>query len=363
MPRHRGFFKLSILYTAAFLCGIGSSVAAEPVDFSGKRIELIVSSQAGGGGDVFARGVAERLGRELPGSPTILVRNVPGGGTVTGANYFQKEAKPDGLTLFMSLSSHLLYSTFQGGASQIQFDPREWISIMGGPSGYVLSGSKVGGITTLQELAEAKQVTWGLSSLLGVGLIYVLGLDLMDIDINPVFNVNGSDATLGFQRGEFKLDTESIAGHLRTTSPLVESGEVFPLMTIGQPGPDGTVVRDNALPNVPHLIEAYEIIHGAPPTGEKFDYWQKLFGAMITNSRGIVLPAGTPQEIVDTYSVAIEKALTNPDDKGLETLIGSGPQFFGEEAQKSFKQSIDDLTPELKEWVTKWLKEKYNVAI
>jgi len=350
------------MYTAAFLFGL-STVATAETNFAGKRIELIVSSQAGGGGDVFARGVAERLGKALPGSPTIIIRNVPGGGTVTGANYFQKEAKPDGLTLFMSLSSHLLYSTFQAGAPQIQFDPKSWISVMGGPSGYVLSGSKVGGITTLQDLAAADKVTWGLSSLLGVGLIYVLGLDNMGININPVFNVNGSDATLGFQRGEFKLDTESIAGHLRTTSPLVETGEVFPLMTVGQPGPDGTIVRDPALPNLPHLSEAYEILHGKPPSGEKYEIWKKLFGAMIVNSRGIVLPEGTPQEIVDTYSVALEKALTNPDDPGLELLLGSGRQYFGKEAHESFVKSIDDLTPDLKDWVGTWLKETYNVAM
>jgi len=339
------------------------SAAAQSVDFTGKHIELIVSSQAGGGGDAFARGVAERLGKELPGSPTIIVRNVPGGGSVTGANYFQKEAKPDGLTLFMSLSSHLLSSTFQAGQQQIQFDPKGWIPIMGGPSGYVLSGGKIGGITSLQDLAKAENVTFGLSSTLGVGLMFALGLDAMGIDSKPVFNVNGSDATLGFQRGEFLLDSETIASHVRVTTPLVEKGEVFPLFTIGQPGPDGTVVRDAALPNIPSYVEAYEIIHGAPPSGEKFAYWTKLFGALIANSRGIVLPEGTPPEVVQTYSGAIEKALTNPQDPGLRTLLGASPQFFGENARESFSKAIGDLTPELRIWITKWLKERYGVVL
>ncbi|MDI6028826.1 hypothetical protein QBK99_21875 [Corticibacterium sp. UT-5YL-CI-8] len=351
----------ALSYTLVF--SSASSHAADPVDFSGKQIEMIVPSQAGGGGDVFARGVAERLAKALPGQPTIIIKNVPGGGTVTGANYFQKQAKPDGEMIFVNFSSHLLYSTFQAGQSQIQFEPKSWIPIMGGPSGYVISGSKVGGVTSLQDLAKADSVTWGVTSTLGIGLLYVLGLDVMGINIKPVFNVDGSDATLSFQRGEFHLDSETIASHVRVTQPLVEKGEIFPLFTVGQPGPDGSVIRDAALPGVPNFVEAYQIVNGKAPEGEGFEVWKKLFGALIANSRGVVLAPGTPPEIVAAYDEAIKKALSGPNDAGLATLLGAAPQFFGDEARASYSQAIKDLTPELRDWVTKWMKERYGVVL
>ena len=38
------------------------------------------------------------LSRLIPGSPTIVVENMPGGGEIIGTNYVYGKAKPDGLT-------------------------------------------------------------------------------------------------------------------------------------------------------------------------------------------------------------------------------------------------------------------------
>ena len=91
---------VKLLSTVAALgAAVVLSGPVQAADFAGKRIEWIIPFQEGGGTDVWARFIVGPLSRELPGKPTIIIRNVPGGGSTTGANQFAQRAKPDGLTL------------------------------------------------------------------------------------------------------------------------------------------------------------------------------------------------------------------------------------------------------------------------
>ena len=79
--------------------------AAQDVSFAGKRIEVIVPFAPGGGSDVYIRALQPYLEKHLPGNPTNLVRNVPGGGSIPGANQFQERAKPDVLHAIVASAS------------------------------------------------------------------------------------------------------------------------------------------------------------------------------------------------------------------------------------------------------------------
>src|SRR5690625_3425482 len=65
------------------------------VDFSGKTIQFVIPFSEGGGSDVWARFYAPYLSKYLPGKPNVVVRNVPGGGSITGTNQFVARARPD----------------------------------------------------------------------------------------------------------------------------------------------------------------------------------------------------------------------------------------------------------------------------
>jgi len=73
--------------------------AQSDVDFKGKTVRLIIGTSTGGGVDLYARLVAQFLGRHLPGEPVIVAQNMPGASSVVAANYLYSVAKPDGLTL------------------------------------------------------------------------------------------------------------------------------------------------------------------------------------------------------------------------------------------------------------------------
>src|SRR5437870_5658244 len=62
--------------------------ADESALFRGKTVTMIIGYAAGGGTDAFGRLTANFLARYLPGSPTVIVRNIPGADGITAMNYF-----------------------------------------------------------------------------------------------------------------------------------------------------------------------------------------------------------------------------------------------------------------------------------
>src|SRR4051794_10878634 len=100
------------LALVALLAGMSPALAEEPVSFAGKTITLIVASAPGGGTDVSGRVIANFLAAHLPGTPTVVVRNIPGAQGVTSMNYFVKQTAADGFTLTMGATNQadpLLY--------------------------------------------------------------------------------------------------------------------------------------------------------------------------------------------------------------------------------------------------------------
>ncbi len=74
---------------------------AQPVaDFyKGKTVTLLLSSAAGGGYDALARTLANYLGRHIPGSPAVIVKNMAGAGGIVATNYLYNVAPKDGTTI------------------------------------------------------------------------------------------------------------------------------------------------------------------------------------------------------------------------------------------------------------------------
>src|SRR5438128_326217 len=89
----------------AFLIGCFGVPAQEPNSFEGKTITMIIGFAAGGGTDAYGRLVAAFLGKYLPGSPTVVVRNVPGADGVTAMNYLVQQVAPDGYTITTASST------------------------------------------------------------------------------------------------------------------------------------------------------------------------------------------------------------------------------------------------------------------
>ena len=80
------------------------SATAQSGFYAGKTFRIVVGSSAGGGYDTYARAIAPFFAEHLPGKPTVIVQNMPGGGGVTSVLYLDANAPKDGtvITLFNS---------------------------------------------------------------------------------------------------------------------------------------------------------------------------------------------------------------------------------------------------------------------
>src|SRR6266699_1550604 len=149
-----------IICCVAFLFGFAQiSSAADvtsPEFYKGKAIRLVVGNSSGGAQDDWARFVAQYLGKHIPGSPDIVVQNMPGAGTVIAANHIYNIAKPDGLTV--GLVNPAIYIDQLLGAKEVKFDWAKF-SWIGSPErlDYVLFMRSDTLYKTLDDIRKAKE--------------------------------------------------------------------------------------------------------------------------------------------------------------------------------------------------------------
>ncbi len=128
--RRRACRVLAVLAAAASLPGCvgtdGSSAAAgDPTAFySGRTVSIIVGSGAGGGFDTTARLVARHIQRHIPGNPTVIVVNMPGGGGLVAANHVFSAAPKDGATIGLFHEAQMM-NQLTGGEG-VNFDLRQF---------------------------------------------------------------------------------------------------------------------------------------------------------------------------------------------------------------------------------------------
>ncbi len=86
-------------WLAAALGALPLAASAQSPTFAGKTVTVLVGYKPGGGYDATARMLARHLPNHLPGKPTVIVQNMPGGNSIIAANHMYNVAKPDGLTV------------------------------------------------------------------------------------------------------------------------------------------------------------------------------------------------------------------------------------------------------------------------
>jgi len=97
--RLRGLRIGWLLFLSLYLFIPVQSVFAQAPFYQGKTITIVVATKAGDLYDLYPRLLAEYLPKYIPGSPNIIIQNMPGAGSLIAANYVYNVSKPDGLTL------------------------------------------------------------------------------------------------------------------------------------------------------------------------------------------------------------------------------------------------------------------------
>jgi tripartite-type tricarboxylate transporter receptor subunit TctC len=322
---------LPILAAAALLCLASPACAADSISFEGKSVKMIIPTTAGGGTDISARIFGRFLGNYLPGKPSIVPQNMPGGGGITPLNFFAQQVKPDGLTIAFSSSTEADPLTFR--ASQAQYNPAKF-GIFGGfglgdqiliirteALQRLLDKSKppvVMGIVSGQPRGGMRMTLWG-NRFLGWNTKWVTGYP------------GSSDLVLALERGE--IDMTSFAREY-VTDKFTDSEKYKVLYADGL----GKHARSSGradFDNAPKFIDVMEGKIDDAKIRAAYDYWRASF-----LFKWVTLPPGTPQAIVDVYSDAFRKVTADPE---FAKAMDQAMQGYTVIAPEEMARAIGDL--------------------
>jgi tripartite-type tricarboxylate transporter receptor subunit TctC len=148
--------SFSVVFGSVWLCFVfGLPVQAATPFYEGKTIRVVVGFSAGGGFDTYSRLIARHMSRHIPGSPGMVVENMPGAASLVSANHVYKVAKPDGLTIVNFHGNQVINQVI--GKPGIEFDARKF-EFIGIPTrdNVACAFHKGSGITTFESLRNAK---------------------------------------------------------------------------------------------------------------------------------------------------------------------------------------------------------------
>jgi tripartite-type tricarboxylate transporter receptor subunit TctC len=332
--------------------------ATAQVDFSGHRITVVVPSSEGGTLDTYVRVIAPALIAELPGSPSLVIQNIPGSGTMAGANQFEVRADPDGLTLLGVTTTTYLNYVFGRKAAKYSLD--NYIPITVSPQGvvvYVRPEVAGEGQDPIQSARDHGKMIFGGHSPTSAELRHLVAFDLLGIDIKGVWGLASGPRRLAFLRGEIQINLDSASSFLNAVKPMIAAGEAVPLFSYGIKQ-DGKYVRDPIAPDLPTFWEAYEERHGRPLEGIEREVFDTLYATVLAN-KGLVLPDGTPDNIVEIYRKAMERVLANPEVVAkIRSGIGPYPIYTRKDAEAAHSLATT-MSDDVRAWLKVFLSENY----
>lgn len=347
---------------AAVALTLAMPLAAKDVKLS--RVELIVPYGPGGGSSIHGQIFKEALEKTLPGNPTIIMRNVPGAGSVKGINEFHAKAKPDG-AMVGSIASGTFFS-YLVQSPEVKYPLTQFKPFLASPFGVIIYARKnqAGGlgndaVENVRKLQKAGGV-YGGQNAISSDMPALVALHLLKIAPKTLFGVSNKELQGAFQRGEVTLNYDNMASFEENVKPMFADGTAVPLFTFGFMNPDGKFVRDPAAPDLPTFTEVYEKVTGKPLSGVELEVWKAMMAVRVMTSKALVLPVGTPQNVVDTYTEAARKAVEMlKKDPRAQTVLGAYPQLIGKDAEAAVLAAAD-MKPAQRQWLRNWAKTVHN---
>jgi tripartite-type tricarboxylate transporter receptor subunit TctC len=295
-------------------CGGGAEgKSAEPKSdyYRGKTIKILVPFAPGGSSDVVARLVARELPANLPGKPTIVVENLPGGG---GAIAFQRLArgKSDALTIGVATSGNVLRHLLKEPGHDY---PLETMPLIGAVPGTDVTVVRSAIAKDLDSLLKVDDVVTGGNTAPGsqLALVHQFGTALWGLKLKQVFGFEGiGDVATALERKEVDMATPTDIGYIPTYKPLVDSGKFTAVWQDGVVEASGEITRAPAVPDIPTLHEEYKRIKGTEPSGVDWDAYRILV-ATGTVASALFAHADTDPKHVKTLRDAFQKMAASPE--------------------------------------------------
>ena len=309
-------YSLGAVLITAYFALPGAAVADPIADFySGKQLRVVIRAATGGSYDTYSRILMRYLVKYLPGNPTPVPVNTPGGGGLKALEYVAKVGPKDGTVITMVTQSFPLDQAL-GLNKALDTDLRtlNWIGNMS-EQNQILYTSPLSSTRTLED-AKRRETVIGAT---GMGATSTQLIALYNNALGTKFKIiygypGGAEIALAVERGELE-------GRNTTTPPppfkLADGRTAEPNFLI-QTG----LKKHAAYPNVPLLTEL------ARNSAEREIF--ELMSKASAVSRPFAVASGVPKERVDALRRAFEAAMNDPeflaeaDRLGLEVGLTRG---------------------------------------
>ena len=214
----------------AFLAFGSAALGQSASHFHGKTVTVMVGYAAGGGTDTFARLAAGFLANYLPGSPAVIVRNVPGADGITAMNYFVEQIAPDGLTIAVNASTTA--DPMNWRKPQAHYDPTKFGVIGGAGRGGVLLVIAKEAEKRLYDKQARPVIMGSLSGLPRSGMqMTAWGIEFLGWNAKWVIGYRGTtELMIALERGEIDMTS---TGNLFQVEKLLATGRFKVLAQTG----------------------------------------------------------------------------------------------------------------------------------
>lgn len=273
--------------------------SAEEITFKGHTVGINIGYAPGGGFDTYGRTLALHFGKHLPGNPTVVARNVPGGGGLKLANYIYNIAPKDGTELGLFLSSVAMEPLM--GNDQAKFDASKfaWLGSMDQDVSFCGAWQNPGAPTNFKEMLT-KETVFGAA---GVGAVtYQHPLILKNLlgaklKVIPAF-AGSKEINLAMQRGEVSAVCALFISSIKTS--YITDIQAGRLKLFIQMGPK----RSNEFGDVPSVYDFAKTEDDKKVLAIHFD--------QILLARPIVGPPGMSPERLAVMRKAFMDTMADP---------------------------------------------------
>ncbi len=297
MRGSRTFIMARVAAFAAALCATGAQ-ADDVADFyRGKTVGILVGTSAGNDYDLRARLIGKYLAKTIPGQPTIVVRNMPGGGGIVAANWLAALAPRDGTSLHALMSNMMAAQAL--GTPGVKFDTREF-AFLGNSTNApnVMAAWHTTGIKSFDDLKTRKAIV---GAPMGTsGAIYAEAMNaLLGTKLNIVTGYPGGvEVNLAMERGEVEVRaSNSWASWKATSAEWIADKKINFIMQVG-------LQRHPDLKSVPLLLELTQ--------NEADRDILRFLSAETAIARSMVLAPGAPKERIEALRRAYDAVMADP---------------------------------------------------
>ena len=275
--------------------------AQSPAEFyKGRTVELYVGYSVGGAYDLYARTIARFLGKHIPGNPTVIVKNMEGGGSLRLANWLFRVAPKDGSVL-ATIGRGTGFDPILGQEGA-QFDGPKftWIGSANNEVSVCVAWNATSGITKFEDLLT-KEMTVGGTSMssdtdqFGKVLNGVFGTKMKIVSGYP----GGSNVVLAMERGEVQGRCGwSWSSIMSTHKSWIDDKKITVLVQLA-------LRKHPELPNVPLIMDLAK-------TDEQKQILKLIF-ARQTMGRPYLAPPGIPAERAEVLRKAFMETMADKD--------------------------------------------------